>query len=66
MIVMVDERKCQVCGRHISKHNVCLKKDVYGRSYDTCCPICFSILQKYPEKFILAAVPDAGLGAENK
>lgn len=65
MMVMSDERKCQVCRKPISERDVCLKKNFRGRAYDTCCPICFSILQRHPEKFILAAVPAACSQAEN-
>jgi YHS domain-containing protein len=58
MMIMSNEKMCQVCGKPISEGEMCLKKDFRGRTYNACCPMCFSILQKDPEKYILTAAPD--------
>ena len=49
---MTTEKDCQVCGKPIIEEEMCFEKEYHGTVYYACCPICYSIFQKHPEKHI--------------
>jgi YHS domain-containing protein len=52
MVEMAEEKTCQVCGKPVNESEMCFEKEYEGKTYYACCPVCFSILQKNPEKHI--------------
>ncbi|RJP75026.1 MAG: hypothetical protein C4532_01180 [Candidatus Abyssobacteria bacterium SURF_17] len=43
---------CQVCAKPLSEGEMRFEKKWKGKAYFACCPICFSLLQKDPERYI--------------
>ncbi len=65
MMIMVSGKTCQVCAKPINEKEMYFEKNYKGTTYFACCPICFSILQKYPEKHIGAAFPEMQQSAKD-
>ena len=49
---MTTKKDCQVCGKPIIEEEMCFEKEYHGTVYYACCPVCYSMFQKHPEKHI--------------
>jgi len=62
---MTGEKNCQVCAKPISEKEMCFEKQYEGNTYFACCPICFLLLQREPEKYIVDWFPKLWLVTKN-